>query len=58
MVKLLLWALIGYLGYRVARGALVVWKVTRNTFPPFPSARREGEGRRPVEAEFEVEEKT
>ncbi len=51
MLRLLLWGLICYLGYRAARSALAVWKAAREVFPRAQAARR-----RPVEAEFEVEE--
>jgi hypothetical protein len=44
-----IWAFIAYLGYRVFRNISAAWKLMKP--PPAP-----GQGRRPVEAQYEVEE--
>lgn len=53
VIKLAVWAFIAYLGYRVFRNVSAVWKLMKNAPPPRQNPPRE---RRPVEAQFEVEE--
>ncbi|MCC7264474.1 MAG: hypothetical protein IT369_18335 [Candidatus Latescibacteria bacterium] len=52
MIKMVVWAFIAYLGYRVYHNVSQVWRLVKN--PPPPPA-PPGD-RRPVEAQFEVEE--
>lgn len=53
VIKLAVWAFIAYLGYRVFRNFSAVWKLMKNAPPPRQAPPQE---RRPVEAQFEVEE--
>lgn len=52
MIKLAVWAFIAYLGYRACRNVAAAWKLMKGANPP----RQPPQGRRPVEAQFEVEE--
>ncbi|MBI2505445.1 MAG: hypothetical protein HYW07_19715 [Candidatus Latescibacteria bacterium] len=54
MIKLAIWAFIAYLGYRAWRNIAAVWRVMKNA--PRPPQHSSPGGRRPVEAQFEVEE--
>jgi hypothetical protein len=52
VIKLAVWAFIAYLGYRACRNVAAAWKLMKGANPP----RQPPQGRRPVEAQFEVEE--
>ena len=54
MFKLLIWGVIGYLGFRVWRNITTVWRVVKSASEQAQS--RPPQGRQPVEAQFEVEE--
>ena len=54
MFKLLIWGIVGYLGFRAWRNVAAVWRVVKSASEQTQA--KEPGGRQPVEAKFEVEE--